>query len=156
MDVGKILARSNKELVSDIEQDKPVDKKTTVLSNPREVFERPFEELTNLTQSAKPERHPSSERFHQLLKEIGELHDKKQKDYGTPEDPFANVRGATEFGLPAPMGAFLAMKDCMQKITALVRNGRLENEPVDNVLKDMAVFSLIGLVLYEEENGREK
>ena len=99
-------------------------------------------------------RHPLSARFHQLLKEIGELHDKKQKDYGTDNDPFANVRGATEFGLPAPMGAFIAMSDIMSRIKSFCVNGRLENEPLDNALRDMAVYSLIALVLHEEENGK--
>lgn len=98
-------------------------------------------------------RHPSSARFHTLLKEVGELHDRKQKDYGTPDDPFANVRGATEFGLPAPMGAFIAMSDIMSRIKSFCKNGRLENEPIDNALRDMAVYSLIALVLLEEENA---
>jgi hypothetical protein len=99
-------------------------------------------------------RHPLSARFHALLKEVGELHDKKQKDYGTASDPFANVRGATKFGLPAPMGAFIAMGDIMSRIESFCINGRLENEPLDNALKDMAVYSLIALVLHEEENGK--
>ncbi len=43
--------------------------------------------------SARPR---GSESFHALLKEMGELHDRKQEDYGTDGDPFANVRGATE------------------------------------------------------------
>lgn len=96
-------------------------------------------------------RHPLSERFHELLKEVGKIHDKKQNDYGTPNDPYANVRGATEFGLPAPMGSFIAMSDIMSRIKSFCVNGRLENEPLENALKDMAVYSLIALVLYEEE-----
>lgn len=101
-------------------------------------------------------RNPLSARFHELLKEIGELHDKKQKDYGTPTDPFANVRGATEFGLPAPMGAFIAMSDIMSRIKSFCVNGRLENESLDNALRDMAVYSLIALVLHEEENEKSE
>lgn len=99
-------------------------------------------------------RHPLATRFHELLKEIGELHDKKQKDYGIATDPYANVRGATEFGLPAPMGSFIAMSDIMSRIKSFCQNGSLENEPLENALKDMAVYSLIALVLYEEENGK--
>lgn len=102
-------------------------------------------------------RNPLSARFHELLGEIGELHDRKQRDYGTPDDPFANVRGATEFGLPAPMGAFIAMSDIMSRIKSFCINGRLENEPLDNALRDMAVYSLIALVLHEEEeNGKNQ
>jgi hypothetical protein len=51
-------------------------------------------------------RHPSSERFHQLLTEIGELHDRKQADYGTEADPFNNVRqSAQDWGAPAVGGS---------------------------------------------------
>jgi len=117
-----------------------------------EIFERPVDAWVSITSSFIPDRHPLSQRFHELLKEIGELHDKKQKDYGTANDPFANVRGATEFGLSAPMGAFIAMNDCMQRVKSFCKNGKLENEPLDNALRDMAVYSLIALVLWEEEN----
>lgn len=118
-----------------------------------EVLERPIQAIVSTTSPLAPNRHPLSARFHMLLKEIGDLHDKKQKDYGTAEDPFANVRGATEFGLPAPMGAFIAMSDIMSRIKSFCVNGRLENEPLDNALRDMAVYSLIALILYEEENA---
>lgn len=37
------------------------------------------------------------ERF--LLRRIGRLHGAKQADYGTDQDPFANVRGASEWGI---------------------------------------------------------
>jgi len=96
-----------------------------------------------MTDPLPPVRHPLSQ----------DLHDKKGTDYGTPEDPFANVRGATDFGLPAPMGAFIAMNDCMQRIKSFCKNNKLENESLDNSLRDMAVYSLIGLVLWEEEEN---
>src|SRR5207245_10917894 len=54
----------------------------------------PHSEVTALA------RHPNSARFHQILKELGELHDKKQADYGRGDDPFANVRASTEWGVP--------------------------------------------------------
>ena len=119
-----------------------------------EIFERPVDVLVSIT-SPYQFRHPLSARFHQFLKDIGDLHDKKQRDYGTKEDPFANIRGATEFGVAPYIGAFLEMNGCMQKIKSLSVNGRLENDAVENVLKDMAVFSLIALVLWEENESNE-
>ena len=122
-----------------------------------EEWPMPTEEYTPPISGMSPietGRHPLATRFHELLKEIGELHDKKQKDYGIITDPYANVRGATEFGLPAPMGSFIAMSDIMSRIKSFCQNGSLENEPLENALKDMAVYSLIALVLYEEENEK--
>src|SRR5271165_148252 len=50
-------------------------------------------------------RHPNSARFHQLLGEIGTLHDLKQVDYGRGDDPFANVRSSQEWGVAPWVGA---------------------------------------------------
>lgn len=146
-DVGKMLARSAQETLADTEEDMTEEEREEV------ILPSPLAMLVSSTSYLPEGRHPLSARFHQLLKEIGELHDKKGADYGTKEDPFANVRGATEFGLPASMGAFIAMSDIMSRIKSFCVNGRLENEPLDNALKDMAVYSLIALVLHEEENG---
>ena len=35
-------------------------------------------------------------RFHEILAELGALHDKKAADYGRDDDPLANVRAASE------------------------------------------------------------
>lgn len=99
-------------------------------------------------------RHPSSERFHALLREAGEMHDRKQKDYGTDVDPFANVRASTEWGLPAWVGAGIRMNDKMRRLQSFVKNGRLENESITDTFMDLAVYALIGLALYEEEAGQ--
>ena len=40
-------------------------------------------------------RHLNSTRFHELLAQVGEIHDQKQKDYGREDDPFYNVRAST-------------------------------------------------------------
>ena len=45
-------------------------------------------------------QHPSSARFHEILAELGERHDRKQADYGRSHDPFANVRASEEWGMP--------------------------------------------------------
>ena len=93
----------------------------------------------------------SSERFHEILSELGELHDLKQKDYGSGNDPFANVRASAEFGIPPWLGAVLRLNDKVVRIKSFVRNGRLENEKVEDSLRDIAVYATIALVLWEEQ-----
>ena len=108
-------------------------------------------------------RHPSSEKFHRLLKEMGELHDKKQADYGRPTDPFANVRASEDFGIDGWIGALVRMNDKMRRLQTAARqsisastndNGNrvvtLKNEPIRDSFMDLAVYSLIGLCLLEE------
>ena len=93
---------------------------------------------------------PRSRRFHAILKELGRTHDRKQADYGRPEDPFANVRASEEWGIPAWAGAMLRASDKIRRLQALLRNGRLENESARDSFIDLAVYAVIGLVLYEE------
>ena len=94
-------------------------------------------------------------RFHRKLKEIGDLHDKKQIDYGTSGDPFANVRGSQEWGIPPWIGAMVRANDKMHRLQQFARKGFLANESVKDSLLDLAVYSLIALVLLEEEEERE-
>ena len=104
-------------------------------------------------------RHPLSERFHQLLELCGELHDRKQADYGREGDPFANVRSSEDFGVPGRVGAMTRGNDKMkriQKAAQQVLSGagvELENESMENSLFDLAVYCLIAYVLYEESVG---
>jgi hypothetical protein len=90
-------------------------------------------------------------RFHALLKEIADLHDKKQEDYGTDGDPFANVRASRDFGVSPWIGAVIRLHDKVIRLKSFSRRGVLANESVEDSLLDIAVYALIALVLYREE-----
>ena len=98
--------------------------------------------------------HKNTERFHAILKELGELHDKKQKDYGSDKEPFANLKAAEEFGIPAWLGAVIRLNDKVARIKSLVTKGSLSNESLEDSLKDIAVYGAIALVLFEELNAK--
>lgn len=95
-------------------------------------------------------------RFHALLRKIGELHDRKQKDYGVAGDPFANIRASTAFGVPAWVGAVLRGNDKMKRIQAFIQNGKLANEPVEDSLLDLAVYAMIALILFQEGQEQQR
>lgn len=101
-------------------------------------------------------RHPLSQKFHDTLAEMGELHDRKQADYGRPAtgsdsgDPFANVRSVEAFGLPAWSGAAIRMGDKMRRLEAAVRGQQLRNESIEDSFLDLAVYAIIGLILVRE------
>jgi len=97
-----------------------------------------------------PHRHPLSQRFHEILDELGELHDRKQQDYGVENDPFANVRSSEAFGIPGWVGAALRGNDKMKRIQAFALKGALANESLEDSLRDLAVYAIIALVLLEE------
>lgn len=71
--------------------------------------------------------HPLSIRFHEILGEMGELHNKKQQDYGRDDDPFANVRGSEDFGVPAWVGAMVRLNDKVRRLQKAARGGTLVN-----------------------------
>ena len=92
-------------------------------------------------------------RLHALLAEIGELHDKKQVDYGRESDPFANVRASEDFGVVAWVGTMIRANDKMRRVQSMALKGSLENESLEDSLMDLAVYSLIAIILYREETA---
>lgn len=98
-----------------------------------------------------PKRHPNSQRFHQILTELGELHDRKQQDYGRDSDPFANVRGSEDWGMPAWVGAMVRATDKVRRLQTYARKGELANESVEDAFMDLAVYAVIAMVLWEQD-----
>lgn len=108
---------------------------------------------TEPLQENRPERHPLSERFHHYLELAGDLHDQKQADYGTDNNPFANICASEDFGVNPWVGAVLRGNDKMARIKSFVKNGYLKNESVEDSLMDLAVYAIIALVLFEQQQG---
>ena len=106
-------------------------------------------------ESMQPARHPKSQEFHNILKEMGALHDQKQRDYGRPDDPFANVRASADFGIPAWIGAVVRANDKMRRLQTAAQGSQLSNEGVEDSLLDLAVYAIIGLILYREEGSND-
>lgn len=93
-------------------------------------------------------------RFHAILAEIGRMHDRKQMDYGKTDDPFSNVKASEDFGIDGWIGAMVRANDKMRRIQKFAQSDTLVNESVEDSLLDLAVYSLIALILYRETNGR--
>lgn len=100
--------------------------------------------------------HSGSIRFHELLDELGELHDKKQADYGQDDDPFASVRASAQWNVPAWIGALIRLNDKVVRLQSFAQKGNLVNESAEDSLKDIAVYALIALILMEEESSESE
>jgi hypothetical protein len=81
-----------------------------------------------------------------------DLHYKKQKDYGRTEDPFANVRASEDFGIPGWVGAVIRGNDKMKRLQKFAQGDKLVNESVEDSFLDLAVYMIIGLILFRETN----
>jgi hypothetical protein len=101
-----------------------------------------------------PTRHPNSARFHEILAELGALHDRKQQDYGRGDDPFYNIRASQNWGVKPWVGAMVRLSDKIQRLQSLIANGKLANESAEDSLRDIPVYGIIALVLFEQEEKR--
>ena len=103
--------------------------------------------LIDVTEEEMPE---FKTEFMYIVDEIVAMHDRKQKDYGTNADPFANVRAAAEFGIEPWIGCLVRANDKMKRLQKAARGGELVNESVEDSMLDLAVYAIICLVLYRE------
>lgn len=95
--------------------------------------------------------HPGSLPFLELVEELRQLHIRKSQDYGTRSDPLANVRNAADLiGIEPWRAGLVRVAEKVQRIRAFCHNGRLANEGVRDSLIDLAAYSLIVAVLFDE------
>lgn len=94
--------------------------------------------------------------FIDILKILRDLHERKSKDYGKDNDPYANVReGADNWGIAPWIGAMIRASDKVARLQAYARNGVLANEGVEDSLQDIAVYAIIALILFRQEIPNE-
>lgn len=98
-------------------------------------------------------REEVSKTFKGILREMGEVHDRKQKDYGKDDDPLHNVRSSTEWGVPAWLGTMIRATDKVRRLQTYARTGKLANEGVEDAFLDLAVYSILALILFREEQN---
>ena len=97
------------------------------------------------------EQQPGSLPFLELLEELRSLHLSKSQDYGSQSDPLANIRQGAEFvGIEAWRGCMVRVADKVQRLKTYCRTGRLVHEGVRDTLLDLAAYSLLAIVLFDE------
>ena len=89
--------------------------------------------------------------FLDLLEELRTLHLSKSQDYGSESDPLANIRQGAEFvGIEPWRGCMVRVADKVQRLKTYCRTGRLVHEGVRDTLLDLAAYSLLAIVLFDE------
>lgn len=96
-------------------------------------------------------KHPSSVAFLELLQEMRRLHESKSADYGSEDDPLANIRQGADFVNIEPWrGCMVRIADKVQRLRTYCRTGRLVHEGVRDTLLDLSAYSLLAIVLFDE------
>ncbi len=94
----------------------------------------------------------SKERFHEIVKEMVELHDRKNHDYAGSEYLSNFLMCERHMGVPAWKGCVIRLTDKMSRLMNVARADEIavSDETVTDTLTDLAVYAIITRILYED------
>lgn len=101
--------------------------------------------------------HPSSAAFKASLDEVWQMHRSKSHDYGSTDDPLANIRNSAEFvGIEPWQAAMVRISDKVTRLATFNRTGKLCHETLEDSLLDLASYALLCRVLRHESADRKR
>jgi hypothetical protein len=86
-----------------------------------------------------------------VVAEIMALHDGKSHDYSYDTDPLSNLRRAKALGVDPVKGVLIRLSDKWCRIEQLSSGKTPKNESLRDSLIDNAVYSLLAVVLLDEQ-----
>lgn len=102
----------------------------------------------------------SEDRFQEILNELALMRKSKGEDYdsarGLQKVQFANIRAGEDWGVAPWIGCMIRATDKLRRIQKVAQGGTLANEGVRDSFIDLAVYTIIGLILWEETQIHEK
>jgi hypothetical protein len=96
------------------------------------------------------------EQFYELLDKMRSTHDAKRHDYASDEDRFSNLMLSELMDIPAWVGCLVRISDKYSRLTEFAKKGTLKvkDESIEDTFLDMAVYALIGIILYRRAVGK--
>ena len=90
--------------------------------------------------------------FYKIIEELKQLHSDKNHDYSGEKDPLRNLRQCEDMGIEAWKGVAVRLTDKMDRIKSYAQKGQFKvgGEGLRDTFKDMAVYSILGLILFDE------
>lgn len=96
-------------------------------------------------------------RFYELLISMAETHSKKNHDYAKDTDPLSNLKLCESFGITAFKGILVRLGDKWSRITELSKKvNQVKDESIMDTLIDNANYSLLAIVVFEEQLRAER
>lgn len=95
-------------------------------------------------------------RFYEILKEMEDLHDRKNNNYASDSDPLSNLKECAKFGVRPTLGTMVRMSDKWARLIQLM-SGKpdLVGESIIDTARDLTVYLILFIILLEEENGKQ-
>jgi hypothetical protein len=92
-------------------------------------------------------------KFQALLDELLNMHNNKNHDYATDDDPLSNLRGAARLGVNPVTGVIIRLSDKWARIEQLAAGKVPKNESLRDSLMDNAAYSLLAVQLLDEQDA---
>ena len=97
--------------------------------------------------------HQTSRAFFELCEQLKTMHSQKSSDYGSAEDPLANIRNGAEFvGIEPWRAAMVRLSDKVTRLATYCRTGSLTFESFEDTCFDLASYALLTLLIHRETN----
>ena len=95
--------------------------------------------------------------FTDVLDELIILHNLKNKDYATSENPYKNLQGVERIGLDAWKGVVIRMMDKFSRIEefCVKEDLAVKDETIEDTLKDLSIYAVLALILYRKRNDEQ-
>lgn len=101
-----------------------------------------------------------SHKFLSLIAEMEDIHRRKNAGYAgeASMDPWKNFRMAEMLNISAFKGCLVRMGDKFARVCNLAKNEANDKvgENIKDTLMDLAIYSLIGICLYEEQEAMDE
>jgi hypothetical protein len=89
-----------------------------------------------------PHTHNDRPSFEIMLMKMWDVQRKKGADYGSDEDPLANLKASEAWGLPGWQNALSRLDDKRFRLISFILKQRLVNESAYDAFRDFAVYSV--------------
>jgi len=92
--------------------------------------------------------------FDDALDELKMLHDAKNHDYATAENPYKNLEGVSRTGIEPWRGIVIRLMDKFERVEQYCTNGELaiKSEGMEDTFKDIAVYSTLAMILFRKQH----
>ena len=96
--------------------------------------------------------------FDDALDELKMLHDAKNHDYATAENPYKNLEKCESLGIEAWRGIVIRLMDKFERVQQYCVNRELaiKSEGMEDTFKDIAVYSTLAMILFRKEQDKQQ
>ena len=91
--------------------------------------------------------------FTDALDELKMLHDAKNHDYATAENPYKNLEAVSRIGIEPWRVIIIRLMDKFERVEQYCSNGELaiKSEGMEDTFKDIAVYSTLAMILFRKQ-----